>query len=79
MGAGVTLLVLGAVLAFAVRGDVPVIDLTVTGLILMLAGGLLIWYQRHRDHRRQLVQRLDHTDPTSPPVVVEELVQEYDD
>ncbi len=44
LGAGIFLLAVGAILAFAVNVEVPGIDLTVVGYILMAAGvlGLLI-------------------------------------
>jgi hypothetical protein len=38
LGAGIFLLAVGAILAFAVDVDVPGVDLTVVGYILMLAG-----------------------------------------
>ena len=44
MAAGVTLAVIGAILTFAVRADPSGIDLQVVGLILMVAGGGLIWH-----------------------------------
>ena len=40
LGAGILLLAIGAILAFAVDIDVPGIDLTVVGYILMFAGVL---------------------------------------
>jgi hypothetical protein len=38
VGAGLTLVVLGAIFTFAVRADSDVVDLQVVGVILMLAG-----------------------------------------
>ena len=38
LGAGIFLLAVGAILAFAVNVEVPGIDLTVVGYILMIAG-----------------------------------------
>jgi membrane protein implicated in regulation of membrane protease activity len=38
LGAGIFLLAVGAILAFAVDIDVPGIDLTIVGYILMIAG-----------------------------------------
>ena len=43
MAPGVTLAVIGAILAFAVRAELSGIDLRIVGLILMLAGAGLIW------------------------------------
>lgn len=40
LGAGIFLLAVGAILAFAVNIDVPGVDLTVVGYILMIAGGI---------------------------------------
>ncbi|HEY8589494.1 MAG TPA: DUF6458 family protein [Naasia sp.] len=40
LGAGIFLLAVGAILAFAVNIDVPGIDLTVVGYILMVAGAI---------------------------------------
>jgi Domain of unknown function (DUF6458) len=40
LGAGIFLLAVGAILAFAVNVEVPGIDLTVVGYILMIAGAL---------------------------------------
>ena len=78
MGAGITLAVIGAVLTFALRFDTPVISLRVTGVILMIAGAVVIWYERRRAQRARLVTRLEQTDPGSPPLVVEELIQPVD-
>jgi LPXTG-motif cell wall-anchored protein len=47
MGAGLALLVIGALLAFAVDDEMPHVNLFVAGLILMAAGGLVIWYRRN--------------------------------
>ena len=78
MGAGITLAVIGAVLAFALRVDSSVISLPITGAILMLAGALLIWNERRKARRAQLVTRLEQTEPGSPPTVVVELIQPVD-
>ncbi|HVM03759.1 MAG TPA: DUF6458 family protein [Acidimicrobiales bacterium] len=44
IGASVFLLAVGAVLYWAVTGDIQGVDLDVVGVILMIAGGLgLIW------------------------------------
>ena len=69
MGPGVVLAVLGAILAFAVRANTSVINLTVVGIILMVAGGGLIWHARKGSRRQRIVTReerpgrLDHADP----------------
>jgi hypothetical protein len=54
LGAGIFLLAVGAILAFAINVDVPGIDLTVVGYILMVAGalgiilGIVLLTRRHR-------------------------------
>lgn len=40
LGAGIFLLAVGAILAFAVRANVPGVDLTTVGYILMIAGAV---------------------------------------
>jgi hypothetical protein len=45
MGAGLALVVIGALLAFAVDDELRHVNLFVAGLILMAAGGLVIWYR----------------------------------
>jgi membrane protein implicated in regulation of membrane protease activity len=79
MGAGVFLLVLGAILAFAVDDEVPGINLAMTGLILMLAGAAVIAYKRRGVERERVVTRID--DPAEPGEgqhVVKEIVREHE-
>ena len=54
VGVGLFLVVLGAILAFGVRDGVPALNLTVVGIILMLAGGAVIAHARQRERRRDL-------------------------
>jgi hypothetical protein len=42
IGIGIALLVVGGILSFAVRGNVPGVDLTIVGYICMGAGVLAI-------------------------------------
>jgi Domain of unknown function (DUF6458) len=42
IGIGIALLVVGAILSFAVRGHVPGVDLTMVGYICMGAGALAL-------------------------------------
>lgn len=42
MGIGIALLVIGAILSFAVRDSVPGVDLTIIGYICMGAGALAL-------------------------------------
>ena len=59
MGGGMFLLVVGAILAFAVDDDLPGIDLNVTGLILMLAGAAAIAWARRGSERERVVTTTD--------------------
>jgi hypothetical protein len=58
MTAGVTLAVIGAILAFALRANPSGIDLKVVGLILMIAGAVLIWHARQGTTRERVVTRI---------------------
>jgi hypothetical protein len=79
MGGGVFLLVVGAILAFAVHDDVPGINLTMTGLILMLAGAAIVAYKRHGAERERVVTTIEEPgDPHSAQHVVKEVVRERD-
>ncbi|HEX6500929.1 MAG TPA: DUF6458 family protein [Micromonosporaceae bacterium] len=70
IGGGIFLITVGAILAFAVRAQVPWIDIHVVGWVLMLAGlavlELTIWFWR--DRRRP---------KTAPPVLVHEAVRAH--
>ena len=67
MAPGVTLAVIGAVLTFAVRAQPSFIDLRVVGVILMVAGGGLIWHSRRGTvHERTVIRTRDGGDPRSP-------------
>lgn len=57
MGAGLLLVVLGAIIAFAVDDQVPGLNLDVTGLILMVAGALVIAHARQRERERDFERR----------------------
>ena len=76
MGAGLSLLVVGALLAFAVKDDMPGVNLGVAGLILMVAGGFVIAHARATATREQVVTRREESeDPTSADHVVQETVR----
>ena len=78
MGPGIFLLVLGAVLTFAVRQDTPLLDVQVTGVIFMLAGGLLIYLSsRSRTRERSSVTRDDLSSPDRPVHEVHETVTDH--
>ncbi len=79
MGPGIFLLVLGAVFAFAVRQDTPVLDVQVTGVIFMLAGSLLIYLSsRNRTRERSVVTRDDLSSPDRPLHEVHETVVDHE-
>ncbi len=79
MGPGIFLLVLGAVLAFAVRQDTPVLDVQVTGVIFMIAGGLLIYLSsRSRTRQRSVITRDDLSSPQHPLHEVHETVVDHE-
>ncbi len=72
---GVFLLILGAIFAFAVRADSEVVDLQTVGLILMVAGGALVYYGRRgttRVHETRTVD--DLSDPHRPVHTVHDSV-----
>ena len=64
IGAGIFLITLGAILAFAVRDDSGRLDLNVVGVIVMLAGAAGIWLSYHLTNRRRRV-RTDAIDPAA--------------
>jgi len=79
MGSGLFLLVVGAILAFAVDDGVPHINLHVAGFIIMLAGAAVIVYTRNRVERERVITRRDGADAGEPTQhVVEEVVRERD-
>ena len=79
MGPGIFLLVLGAVFAFAVRQDTPLIDLQVTGVIFMMAGAALVYLSsRSRRRERSVVTRDDLSSPSHPLHEVHETVVDHE-
>jgi hypothetical protein len=72
VGTGIFLIVVGAILAFAVRDSWDVIDLTVIGYICLGAGvlaiilALVLNQQRSNTSHREVVERYE--DRTPPPV-----------
>ena len=79
MGPGIFLLVLGAVFAFAVRQDTPVLDVQVTGVIFMLAGAALVYLSsRTRRRERSVVTRDDLSSPEHPLREVHETVVDHE-
>lgn len=77
VGAGLCLLVVGALLAFAVKDDMPGVNLGVAGLILMVAGAAVIAHARATGAKeRTVTTREESGDPTTPTHVVQETVRE---
>ena len=72
IGSGIFLIVVGAILAFAVRDSWDVVDLTMVGYIAMGAGvlaviiGLVLNSQRTNTSHTAVVE---HRDTTIPPQV----------
>ena len=54
MGVGLSMIVVGAILALAVRDRVDWINLPVTGIILAAAGVAVIWHARRREQEHDL-------------------------
>ena len=78
MGAGVFLVIVGAILAFAVRRDTSAVDLQIVGVILMVAGGTIIYFVRNRKTVRETITTDDLSDPTRPVHTVHEEVIDRD-
>ena len=75
MAPGITLVIVGAILAFAVRTDASVVDLQTVGLIFMLAGGAIIAYFRREKREKRVVTRVEESsNGAEPPQVVRETV-----
>lgn len=65
MAPGILLVVVGAIFAFAVRGDTEAVDLQILGVILMLGGAALIYHARQaggRLHETTVVDDLSNPD-----------------
>jgi len=73
IGGGIFLIVLGAILAFAVRDSIDAIDLTMIGYICMAAGvlaliiSLVVNAQRTNTSHREVIERHDDRRPPAPP------------
>jgi len=73
IGGGIFLIVVGAILAFAVRDSVDAIDLTMIGYICMGVGVLALVIavvlnaQRTNTTHREVIERHDDTRPPAPP------------
>jgi uncharacterized membrane protein len=79
VGLGIFLLVLGAIFTFAVRGDTSVVDLQVVGIILMVAGAVVVYFTRNGTIKMRTVKTVDdNSDPHRPIHTVYETVTEKD-
>jgi uncharacterized membrane protein HdeD (DUF308 family) len=77
VGAGVTLAVLGAILAFAIRANSSWINLPIVGVILMVAGAALIVHARRGSRHERVITRVEQPlDPTQPTHTVQQTIQE---
>ena len=76
MGIGVFLIIVGAILTFAVRRDTAAVDLQIVGIILMLAGGAIVYFVRNARTIRETVTTDDLSDPTRPVHIVHEEISD---
>lgn len=77
MGVGVLLAVLGAILTFAVRANTSVVNLPVVGIILMVAGGGLIWHARKGTRLKRIITREERpSGSTTPTSTVRQTIEE---
>lgn len=76
LGTGITLLVVGAMLTFALNIDIPGVGKDALGIILMLGGllvlGLWLVTENQRRHRHAVVEQ-EHVVEESVPVVEEDV------
>ena len=78
IGVGIFLMVLGAILAFAVETDVPGVNVNSLGVFLLLIGlvavlySLLFWSNLTPWGRRRVIARRRLVDPDAPVEIVEE-------
>ena len=72
MGTGLFVFVLGALLSFAVEDHVPNVNLAVAGLILMIAGAVIIWHARITEQSEKTLTRREGAEPGSTMHVVQE-------
>ena len=73
IGGGIFLIVVGAILAFAISDSVDAIDLAMIGYICMAAGvlaliiSLVMHAQRTNTSHREVIERHDDRRPPAPP------------
>lgn len=73
MAAGIVLLIIGAVFAFAIKAESSWLDTRVFGVILMLGGVAFVW--RSRVRRREVVTRETDSEGGSTTVEQREVVE----
>ena len=79
MGPGIVLIILGAILTFAVRGDTNFVNVRVVGIIFLVAGGTLVYFARNGATRARKITKVeDLSDPDRPVRTVTEEVTEDD-
>ena len=78
MGPGIVLIILGAILTFAVRGDTNFVNLNVVGIIFLIAGSVLVYFARNASRARKVTTVEDLSDPDRPVRTVSEEVVEED-
>lgn len=80
IGTGIFLIAFGALLTFAVQGDLGWLDVQVAGLVLMLTGAVLIVLViSHRRKRSGTVKQERIAEPGRPETVTETRVYRDDD
>jgi membrane protein implicated in regulation of membrane protease activity len=79
VGPGIFLIIIGAILTFAVRSEPSFLDLQVVGLIFLVVGGVLVHVGRSGATRARKVTTVqDLSDPNKPVRTVREEVMEDD-
>ena len=79
MGPGIFLIIVGAILTFAVRSEPSFLDLHIVGVIFMAVGGTLVYFARNGGTRARKVTTVkDLSDPNRPVQTVREEVMEDD-
>ena len=76
MAPGIILLVIGALLTFAVEDHVDNLNLPVAGVILMLAGVAILVHARTAQKEKSVTLSEESTDPDDPTHVVQQIVRE---
>jgi putative Mn2+ efflux pump MntP len=77
MGPGICLMVVGAMLTFAIEDHVPGLDLKAAGVILMLAGAAMLARAfQHEVTERSVIRSEESSDPDSPTRIVRRTVRE---